>query len=593
MAAQHSNRKTLRWLKRQSRPARQWLLLSLTFGLAGGVLIMAQAWLISRIVSSTFMPVPQATRPGLLLVLLIVVVVLKAVAVWGREITGFQAGAVVRGQVRRDLAAHLMAVGPAGVSPVPSGRLVSSALEQVEALHTFVARYIPQLALAALLPLVILVFIFPISWAAGAILLLTAPLIPLFMILVGMGAESISQRHFQALARMSAHFLDVLRGLTTLKLFGQGKTQAEKIEAVSRQYRRRTMAVLRVAFLSSAVLEFFTSIAIALVAVYLGMYYLGYLHFGAFGQPIDFAAGFFILLLAPDFFLPLRELGTHYHARADAVGAAEEILKIFDLPPAAAPTDLETATPTAFESIRFEAVSVHYGSAARPGIADISFTLHKGERVALVGASGAGKSTLIHLLLGFIRPTSGRILIDGVPLERLNPEAWRRLTAWVAQRPMLFSGSIKENIALARPEVEDQHIEAAARQAGVMAFAAQKERLLDTEVGEQGKNLSMGQAQRVALARAFLTDAPLLLLDEPTASLDTATESAILADLRRWSRGRTMLMATHRPAPLALADRIMILKQGRLVAQGSYAELAETHAELLPDKYAPPQEPIS
>jgi ATP-binding cassette, subfamily C, bacterial CydD len=593
MAAQHSNRKTLRWLKRQSRPARQWLLLSLTFGLAGGVLIMAQAWLISRIVSSTFMPVPQATRPGLLLVLLIVVVVLKAVAVWGREITGFQAGAVVRGQVRRDLAAHLMAVGPAGVSPVPSGRLVSSALEQVEALHTFVARYIPQLALAALLPLVILVFIFPISWAAGAILLLTAPLIPLFMILVGMGAESISQRHFQALARMSAHFLDVLRGLTTLKLFGQGKAQAEKIEAVSRQYRRRTMAVLRVAFLSSAVLEFFTSIAIALVAVYLGMYYLGYLHFGAFGRPIDFAAGFFILLLAPDFFLPLRELGTHYHARADAVGAAEEILKIFDLPPAAAPTDLETATPTAFESIRFEAVSVHYGSAARPGIADISFTLHKGERVALVGASGAGKSTLIHLLLGFIRPTSGRILIDGVPLERLNPEAWRRLTAWVAQRPMLFSGSIKENIALARPEVEDQHIEAAARQAGVMAFAAQKERRLDTEVGEQGKNLSMGQAQRVALARAFLTDAPLLLLDEPTASLDTATESAILADLRRWSRGRTMLMATHRPAPLALADRIMILKQGRLVAQGSYAELAETHAELLPDKYAPPQEPIS
>ena len=213
--------------------------------------------------------------------------------------------------------------------------------------------------------------------------------------------------------------------------------------------------------------------------------------------------------------------------------------------------------------------------------------------MALVGASGAGKSTLIHLLLGFIRPTSGRILIDGVPLERLNPEAWRRLTAWVAQRPMLFSGSIKENIALARPEVEDQHIEAAARQAGVMAFAAQKERRLDTEVGEQGKNLSMGQAQRVALARAFLTDAPLLLLDEPTASLDTATESAILADLRRWSRGRTMLMATHRPAPLALADRIMILKQGRLVAQGSYAELAETHAELLPDKYAPPQEPIS
>jgi ATP-binding cassette subfamily C protein CydD len=584
MAPLNSNKIARYWLWRQSRPARRWLLLSLAFGLAGGLLIMAQAWLISRIVHDAFMPEPGQMRPGPLFIALIVVVLLKAVTAWGREVAGFQAGAMVRGQVRRDLMAHLVAVGPVGISPVPSGRLVSSALEQVEALHNFVARYVPQLALAALLPLVILVYVFPISWAAGVILLLTAPLIPLFMILVGMGAESISQRHFQALARMSAHFLDVLRGLTTLKLFGLGKTQAAKVEAVSREYRRRTMAVLRVAFLSSAVLEFFTAIAIALVAVYLGMYYLGYLHFGAYGRTINFAGGFFILLLAPDFFLPLRELGTHYHARADAVGAAEEILKIFDLPQAAAPTEQGTVTPAAFGSIRFESVSVHYGSPARPGISDISLTIKRGEQVALVGASGAGKSTLIHLLLGFIGPTGGRILIDDVPLERLHQAQWRRLTAWVAQNPMLFSGRLSDNIALARPDAGPQAIEAAARQAGVMEFAARRERGLDTEVGELGRNLSVGQAQRVALARAFLTEAPLLLLDEPTASLDTATEAAILADLDRWRRGRTLLMATHRPAPLALADRIIILKQGRLVAQGSYAELVKTHGDLLPKK---------
>ena len=445
------------------------------------------------------------------------------------------------------------------------------------------ARYLPQLALAALLPVVLLVYIFPISWAAGTILLVTAPLIPLFMILVGMGAESISQRHFQALARMSAHFLDLLRGLTTLKLFNQSKTQAARVQAVSRQYRRRTMAVLRVAFLSSAVLEFFSAIAIALVAVYLGMYYLGYLNFGAYGRSMDFASGFFILLLAPDFFLPLRELGTHYHARADAVGAAEEILKAFELPRAAVQQvpggGRKIATPGV---IRFEGVSVHYGSPSRSGLAGISFTIQPGEQVAIAGASGAGKSTLINLLLGFVSPADGRILIDGLPLESLSQDEWRRRVAWIGQNPMLFRGSIRENIALAQPDAGDDRITTAARRAGVMQFAAQRESALDARLGEQGKGLSAGQAQRVALARAFLKDAPLLLLDEPTASLDTATEKAILSDLAGWARGRTVLMATHRPAPLALADRILILKQGRLVADGKYEELCKTHGKLLP-----------
>jgi ATP-binding cassette subfamily C protein CydD len=583
MPQSNSNKAALGWLWRQSRPARKWLLTVITLGLAGGLLIIAQAWLISRIVHHTFMQGPGPDRSGPLFAALIAVIGLKAVTAWGREIAGFQAGAAVRGQVRRDLMAHLAAVGPVGISPLPSGRLVSSALEQVEALHNFVARYVPQLALAALLPLVILVYVFPISWAAGAVLLVTAPLIPVFMILIGMGAESISQRHFQALARMSAHFLDVLRGLTTLKLFGQSKAQAARIESVSRQYRLRTMAVLRVAFLSSAVLEFFSAIAIALVAVYLGMNYLGYLDFGDYGRPINFAAGFFILLLAPDFFLPLRELGTHYHARADAVGAAEQILKVFDLQPSAARAVQGRTALTAFETIRFDSVSVHYGTPSRSGIDDISFTLKRGEQVAVVGASGAGKSTLIHLLLGFIRPSSGRILIDGVPLDNLAQDDWRRQTAWIGQNPMLFSGTIRENIALARPDAGDGTIETAARYAGVLEFAQKRDSGLLTEVGEQGKALSMGQAQRVALARAFLKDAPLLLLDEPTASLDTDTEAGILTDLSHWGRGRTVLMATHRPAPLALMDRVIILEQGRLVAQASYAELKKTHGELLPE----------
>jgi ATP-binding cassette, subfamily C, bacterial CydCD len=577
------DKNALRWLRRQGRAARRWMLATIALGLAGGLLTVAQAGLIARIVHRTHMEGMGGGRMAPLFVALLFVVAAKSAIAWGREAAGFQAGAAVRGRVRKDLTAHLMAVGPVGMNSLPTGRLVSNALEQVEALHNFVARYVPQMALAALLPLTMLAFVFPISWATGGLLMITAPLIPLFMILVGMGAESISQRHFQALARMSAHFLDVLRGLPTLKLFGRSKTQADTIQEISGQYRRRTMAVLRVAFLSSAVLEFFSAIAIALVAVYLGMYYLGYLEFGDYGRSIDFASGFFILLLAPDFFLPLRELGAYYHAKADAVGAAEEILKVFDLPPAAPlpqPSRMITEGPG---TICFDSVSAHYGTPERPGVDSVSFTLKRGERIAVVGASGAGKSTLIHLLLGFIQPTGGRILIDGMPLQELSQNHWRGQTAWIGQNPMLFSGTIRENIGLARPDdAGDSPIETAARHAGVLEFTATKSAGLETEVGELGKRLSMGQAQRVALARAIFKNAPLLLLDEPTASLDIHTENRILRELKSWSRGRTLFMTTHRPEPLALADRILILEKGKLVADGTLAELKKTHGHLLP-----------
>lgn len=577
------SKNVLNWLRQQSRSARKWLVLTIVMGFFAGLLIVAQAWFIAQIIHSVFKAVAAPDRISQLFMGLIVTVVIKAFVLWGREVTGFRAGAAVRSRIREDLMAHIAAVGPVGISTIAAGRLVSSALEQVEAIHNFVARYLPQLALAALLPVVILVYVFPISWAAGGLLLITAPLIPLFMVLVGMGAEAVSQRHFQALAYMSAHFLDILRGVTTLKLFGRSKDQAAQIESISRQYRLRTMAVLRVAFLSSAVLEFFSAIAIALVAVYLGMSYLGYLDFGAYGQPLNFAAGFFILLLAPDFFLPLRELGTHYHARADAVGAAEEILKVYDLPVVETGGGEITSSPP--ETIRFRSVSVNYGPNALRGIHNVTITLQKGEHVAIVGESGAGKSTLIHLLLGFVTPTKGQILIDNFSLHEINLDAWRRQIAWIGQSSMLFSGSLKENISLAKPTALDSQIQMAAQRAGVMAFAEKRKEGLLYKIGEQGKGLSMGQAQRVALARAFLKDAPLLLLDEPTASLDTATEKQILTDLQRWSQGRTVLIATHRPAALTLVDRIIVLKAGLVVAEGTYAELSANCRELLPRFY--------
>jgi ATP-binding cassette, subfamily C, bacterial CydD len=577
------NKAALRWLKSQSRPARNWLLISVATGLGSGMLLVGQAYLLSRIVHDAF--IAGLGRGPLipLFLFLLTIIVVRAGLGWSREIVGFKAGAAVREAVRSALLRHIGDMGPVGTSPLPSGGLVSNTLEQVEALHNFVARYLPQMALAALLPMAMLAFIFPISWAAGSVLLISAPLIPLFMILIGMGAESISQKHFQALARMSAHFLDVLRGLPTLKHFGRSKDQATEIQKTSQQYRKHTMAVLRVAFLSSAVLEFFTAISIALVAVYLGMHYLGYITFGAYGDSLSFASGFFILLLAPDFFLPLRELGTHYHARADAVGAAEEIIRILDQPTMAVSPPCATKKPTPPLRIDFQGVGVQYRQAGQHGLQAIDATIKKGERIAVVGQSGSGKSTLIHLLLGFIGPSEGDILMDGTPLAEMDIEAWRSHCAWIGQHPMLFTGTLRENIALARPDATDAQIETAARRAGVSEFADRWQHGLDTVVGEQGLGLSVGQAQRVALARAYVKDARFILLDEPTASLDKATEARIIQDLDDWTKDRTLVMATHRPAPLALADRIIILNNGKLAAQGDYRTLKRTHGALLPE----------
>ena len=584
-AARPSKDKTaLRWLRSQSRVARRWLLLSVALGIGSGALLVGQAHLLSRIVHGAFMAGLDRSHLIPLFLLLIVIIAARAGLGWWRETTGFTAGAAVREQVRKALLDHIVQMGPVGITHMPAGRLVSSAFEQVDALQNFIARYIPQMALAALLPMVLLAFIFPLSWAVGGVLLFAAPLIPLFMILVGMGAESISQKHFQALARMSAHFLDVLQGLPTLILFSRSKAHAAEVQKTSRAYRQRTMAVLRVAFLSSAVLEFFSAVSIALVAVYLGMYFLGYIEFGAYGRSLDFSSAFFILLLAPDFFLPLRELGTHYHARADALGAAQEILKIFDQPAMTVPKTSSGLNVQMPQHIVFQGVSVHYQRTGQQGLKQVDLTIAKGERIAIVGQSGAGKSTLIHLLMGFIVPTDGRILLDDLLLDNFDMAAWRRRCAWVGQHPMIFTGTLRENIAMARTDATQDQIDIAARRAGVIEFAGQWESGLDTTVGEQGLGLSVGQAQRVALARAFIQDAPLLLLDEPTASLDRTTEAGILADLDGWSKGRTTVFATHRQAALTLADRILILKKGKIVAQGDLETLKQMHRALLPEK---------
>ena len=568
-----SDKTALRWLFKRVGAATTWILFSVGLGLSGGVLLIFQARFLSRIVHGAFMENLAIDALEPYFYILVGIIVLRALLGWARGVCGFYAGAKIRQEVRMALLEHLFSLGPSFTSRQSTGALASTALEHVEGLHDFYAFYLPQLALAVMIPAAILAFVFPYSWAAGTLLLVTAPLVPLFMILVGMGAESISQRHFQALARMSAYFLDVLQGLPTLKLFDRSKGVEKTIGAVSNNYRIKTMAVLRVAFLSSAVLEFFSSVSIALVAIYLGMSYLGYFSFGLYGAPLSLEVGFFILILAPEFYLPLRELGTHYHARAAAVGAAEEILKILSVPRPQAQTELTAPVKTDVIHIHCRDVYLGYDNGRLPALRGVSFDLKTGEQVTFVGASGAGKTTILNLLLGFLQPDKGRILVNDIPLAALTPDSWRGNIAWIGQRPVLFHGSIKENILLGRPQASAVEIEQAAGRAGVLAFSMHLPEGLETQVGELGQGLSRGQAQRVALARAFIKDAPILLLDEPTAGLDVENETLVVRALKEFCQDRTVLTLTHRLENIGSADRILVLDNGVVVEQGSYLEL--------------------
>ena len=572
-AQKTSNKKALRWLIKRIGTARVWILASIALGLSGGILLIVQARFLSLIVHGAMMEKLAIDRLWPFFAALGAVIILRAALGWAREVAGFCAGARIRQELRVELLAHLVTLGPSFTGRQSTGALASTVMEQVEGLHDFYAFYLPQLALAVMIPAAVVAFVFPHSWAAGGLLLATAPLIPLFMILVGMGAESINQRHFQAMARMSAYFLDVLQGLTTLKLFDRSKGTEKTIASVSDNYRQRTMAVLRVAFLSSAVLEFFSAISIALVAVYLGMSYLGYFSFGVYGQPLNLAGGLFILLLAPDFYLPLRELGTHYHARAEAVGAAEEIIKILAVAHPNAARHWQPLVKTEPLHIRFQQVGLAFDDGRRPALAGINFNLNPGEQVVLVGASGAGKTTTLNLLLGFLQPDQGRILINDQRLADLSPDSWREQIAWIGQRPVLFHGTIRENILLGRPQATEDQIQRAARNARVLDFSRHLPAGLETRVGEQGAGISRGQAQRVALARAFLKDAPLLLLDEPTAGIDAENEAAVMAAMNQLARGRTVLLLTHRLTNIQHADRILVLENGCVVEQGNYSEL--------------------
>lgn len=559
------------WLRKQSGHGRRWIGLSIGLGMGQGILMVMQAWLLATLLHGFIIEgtTPEQSIP--LFIALLLVTLTKAALSYGREVASFRAGSAVRQAIRELVLSRLARLGPAYIQRRPAGSWASLLLEQIEDMQEFFSRYLPQMAIAVFIPLVILVAVFPVNWAAGIILLGTAPLIPLFMILVGVGAADANRRNFQSLARLSGHFLDRLKGLRTLQLFMRTQAEGEAIRDASEDFRERTMEVLRLAFLSTAVLEFFAAIAVALVAVYFGFSYIDHLNFGNYGVKVTLFTGLFVLFLAPEFYAPLRELGAHYHAKAQAIGAAEQLLEFLEAEvsePASGSAPFQADGPIRVEARALEVLSAE----GKVLVGPIDFTLEAGTRTALVGISGAGKSSLVNALLGFA-PYRGSLCVNGQELAELDMSQWRLQLGWLSQNPQLFHASLRDNLLLARPTASDAELEAALVRAQAWEFA--REKGFDYPVGDQAGGLSVGQAQRLALARTLLKSTQLMVLDEPTASLDRHSERAIMSTLEQAAVGQTLLMITHRLDQLSQMDNILVLERGQLVEQGHFAQLCQ------------------
>lgn len=539
-------------LLRYARATRRFLVAVVVLGLVGAGLVVAQAMIIAEVVVGAFEGGLDASGLGTPLLLLGAVAVGRALVAWLTELAAHRASAAVKSELRGRLLERAAELGPGWLSGQRTGSLVALATRGVDALDDYFARYLPQLGLAVVVPVAVLARIVTDDWVSAGVIVLTLPLIPLFMVLIGWATQSQMDRQWQLLSRLSGHFLDVVAGLPTLKVFGRAKAQAESVREITSEYRRATLRTLRIAFLSSFALELLSTLSVALVAVGIGMRLVH--------GDLDLYTGLVVLILAPEAYLPLRQVGAQYHAAAEGLAAAEEIFAVLESGPSGARGGADVPDSLRLE---LEGVTVRHEGRAEPSLDAATLVVEPGETVALVGPSGSGKTTLLNVLLGFTAPTEGRVRVGGTDLSDLDLDRWRERIAWVPQHPYLFAGTIAENVRLARPDADDAAVARALRDAGAYDFVTALPLGADTPLGEDGTGLSAGQRQRLALARAFLADRPLLLLDEPTAALDGETEATLVPTIRRLATGRTVLLVIHRPALLSVADRVVEVGGGR------------------------------
>ncbi|WP_433389846.1 thiol reductant ABC exporter subunit CydD [Micromonospora sp. KLBMP9576] len=537
-------------LLRRVPGARRDLAVLALLGVLAAALVVAQATTLAALLATAFDG--RLDRPAL--AGFAAAVAARSLLVWAQGTVSARAAATVKAALRADLLGAVGRHGPSWVAGQRAGQLATLTGRGLDALDAYFTGYLPQLVLSVTVPVAVLARIFVADWGSALIIAATLPLIPIFGALLGWQAQAATERQWRRLSLLGGHFLDMIAGLPTLRAFGRARSQTDVVHRMADGHRVATMKTLRIAFLSALVLELVATLSVALVAVPVGIRLLG--------GGLTLQTALLILLLTPEAYLPLRAAGARFHASMEGLTALDEALNLSAGAPAPPARGAAPATPDGHGEIRFEAVTVAYERTT--ALRDVTLTIRPGERVAVIGPSGAGKSTLLGLLLGFVAPTAGRVTVGGVDLADADADGWRQQVAWVPQRAHLFAATLADNIRLGTPDTPDTALATAVRDAALDDVVAGLPDGLATVLGERGHGLSSGQRQRVALARAFLRDAPVVLLDEPTARLDTAAEAVVLDATRRLVAGRTALLVAHRPALLADADRILRIEDGRV-----------------------------
>ncbi len=558
-----------RLLRRVPR-ARRPLGVLAALGIATAILVIAQATTLAAVLAAA----ADGRFNQTALIWFVAAVAGRAGLVWAQGVVAARAAATVKATLRTDLLAAVGERGPGWLAGQRSGQIATLAGRGLDALDGYFTGYLPQLVLSVTVPVAVLARLTFADWSSALIVAATLPLIPIFGALLGWQAQAATERQWRRLSQLGGHFLDMITGLATLRAFGRARAQVQVVRQMADGHRVATMKTLRIAFLSGLVLELVATLSVALVAVPIGLRLLG----GGLGLQ----TALLVLLLTPEAYLPLRAAGSRFHASMEGLSALDETLTVLTKSPATTPeNNKKVPHPAPNGEIRFESVTVEYERTT--ALRDVSLTIRPGERIAIIGPSGAGKSTLLGLILGFVTPSSGRVTIDGADLAEADLDHWRRQLAWVPQRAHLFAASLADNIRLGSPDAPPEAVDTAVRAAALDEVVRLLPDGLETRLGEHGRGLSSGQRQRVALARAFLRDAPIVLLDEPTARLDGAAETAVLDATRRLVAGRTALLVAHRPALLAEADRVLRVADGRVTellpggAGPTAADNAEQH----------------